>query len=177
VPKGCLETSTTRVTNEIGQMLDKNDLNDEDCVWINGTTELYCGIFNRLRSKEWLNCWDIAVALEMTDRPAFVRLGLSIPLHKTEKTGEITLISNPLRGWRMKIDNDKHEAKNHSEPPHIYICPLNVTTNHFSLLEINVQSKMIYHYDSLATHGIVQRKTKRSLVRRTVEVRIARQDF
>jgi hypothetical protein len=156
-------------------MLDKDDLNDEDCISINGTTELYCGMFDRLRSRAWLNCWDIAVALEMADKPSYVQLGLSIPLHKTGKTGEITPISNPLRGWRKKI-NDKHEVENHSGPPQIYFCPLNLTANHFSLLEVNEQTKMIYHYDSMASHGIVQRKTKTSLVRRTVEVYIAQQD-
>jgi hypothetical protein len=156
-------------------VLEKDDLNDEDCILINGMTELYCGMFDRLRSRAWLNCWDIAVALDMAERPSYVRLGLSIPLHKTEKAGEITPISDPLRGWRKKIDVDKLKVKNHFGPQ-IYICPLSVNVNHFSLLEINERTNTISHYDSMASHRIAQRKTKTSLVRQTVEVHVAQQD-
>jgi len=52
----------------------------------------------------------------------------------------------------------------------VYICPLNVNANHFTLLEINEQTKMIYHYDSKASHGVIHRKTKSNPVRRVVEV-------
>ncbi|KAM3086231.1 hypothetical protein ACMFMF_000183 [Clarireedia jacksonii] len=45
---------------------------------------LPCGVFDRLRSREWLNFWDIAAALEMTDRPEFMRLGPSAPLYKKD---------------------------------------------------------------------------------------------
>ena len=137
---------------------------------VNGAIELSCGLFDRLRSQEWLNCWDIAAALEMTDRPVFVRLGLSVPLQKNDANGEATRLSNPLRRWRKKIDNYRHEGKIDFEGPQMYICPLNVNDNHFTLLEINEQTKMIYHYDSMASHGIIHRKTKSTPVRRVVEV-------
>ncbi|KAH8757116.1 hypothetical protein BGZ57DRAFT_908733 [Hyaloscypha finlandica] len=64
---------------------------------VNSAAELSCGMFDRLRSRAWLNCWDIAAALEMTNRPVFVRLGLSVPLHKKDTNGEVTPLSNPLR--------------------------------------------------------------------------------
>jgi hypothetical protein len=133
---------------------------------VNGTAELSCGMFGRLRCREWLNCWDIAAALEMTDRPVFVRPGLSVPLHKKDANGEVTPLSNPLRRWRKKID----DYRNDLEDPQVYICPLNVNANHFTLLEINEQTKMIYHYDSMANHGVIHRKTKSTPVRRVVEV-------
>lgn len=128
------------------------------------------GIFDKLRSKKWLNCWDIAAALEMIDRPAFVQLGISIPLHTKNTNGEVTPISNPLHQWRKKIDDDQRKGKNDLEGPQVYICPLNINANHFTLLEINQQTKMIYHYDPMASHGIIRRKTKSSTVRRVVEV-------
>jgi hypothetical protein len=68
-----------------------------DSLMVNGVAELLYGVFNRLRSKEWLNFCDIAAALEITDRPVFVRLGLSILLHKKDTNGEVTPLSNPLR--------------------------------------------------------------------------------
>jgi hypothetical protein len=102
----------------------------------------------------------------MTDRPVFVRLGLSVPLHKKDANGEVAPLSNPLRRWRKKID----DYRNDLEDPQVYICPLNVNANHFTLLEINEQTKMIYHYDSMANHGVIHRKTKSTPVRRVVEV-------
>ncbi|KAG4438626.1 hypothetical protein IFR05_005870 [Cadophora sp. M221] len=58
---------------------------------------------------------------------------------------------------------------NDLERPQVFICPLNINANHFTLLKINEQTKIIYHYDSMATHGIIHRKTKSTFVRRVVE--------
>jgi hypothetical protein len=99
-----------------------------------------------------------------------VRLGLSVPLHEKDANGEITPLSNPLRRWRKKIDDYKCEGQNDLEDPQVYICPLNINADHFTLLEINEQTKMIYHFDSMASHGIIHRKTKSTPVRRVVEV-------
>lgn len=134
-------------------------------------------MFDRLRSRAWLNCWDIAAALDMTDRPASVKLGLSIPLHKEDRNGEITPCSNPLRRWREKIDEYRCEGKNDLRGPQVYFCPLNIHADHFTLLEINEQTEMIYHYDSMASHKIIHRKTKSTPVRRVVEVSSSRQSI
>jgi hypothetical protein len=64
---------------------------------VNGAVEIAYGMFDRLRCKDWLNHWDIAAALEMSDRPVFVKLGLSIPLHEKDANSELTPISNPFR--------------------------------------------------------------------------------
>ncbi|KAI9733848.1 MAG: hypothetical protein M1818_007115 [Claussenomyces sp. TS43310] len=150
VPQGCLDTALERVVEGIGNVLGKQKLGDDDSVMVNGAVELSCGVFHRLYSREWLNCCDIAAAREMTDRPVFVRLGLSIPLHKEDENGEVTPLSNPLRRWRKKIDDYSCKGKNDLEGPQVYICPLNVNANHFTLLKINEQTKITYHYDSLA---------------------------
>jgi len=107
----------------------------------------------------------------MIDRPAFVQLGPSISLHKKDANGEVTLIFDPFRRWRKNIDDNRREDKNDLERPRVYICPLNVNTNHFTLLEINKQTKMIYYYNSMASNGIIHRKTKSTATRRVVEVR------
>jgi predicted enzyme involved in methoxymalonyl-ACP biosynthesis len=52
----------------------------------------------------------------------------------------------------------------------VYICLLNVNANHFILLEINKQTKMIYHYDLIASCRVIHRKTRSTLVRQVVEV-------
>jgi hypothetical protein len=165
-----LDTAIEQVVEGIGHVLSKHSLGDNDSIMVNGAVELSCGMFDRLRSKEWLNCWDIAAALEMTDRPVCVKLGLSIPLHKKDANGEVTPLSKPLRRWRKNIDDYRCENKNDLKGPQVYICPLNVNANHFTLLEINEQTKMICHYDSMASHGIIHRRTKSTPVRRVVKV-------
>ena len=106
----------------------------------------------------------------MTDRPAFVRLGLSVALHEKDANGEVMPLPNPLRHWRKKIDDYRYKGKNDLEGPQVYICPLNVNANHFTLLEVNEQTKIIYHYNSMARPGIIHRKTKSTPIRREVEV-------
>ena len=165
-----MDTAVGQVVEGIGHILGKHALDDGESIMVNGAAELSCGLFDRLRFQGWLNCWDIAAALEMTDRPVFVRLGLSVPLHKNDANGEVMRLSNPLRRWRKKIDDYRCEDKNDLEGPQVYICPLNVNADHFTLLEINEQTKMICHYDSMASHEIIHRKTKSTLVRRVVEV-------
>jgi hypothetical protein len=165
-----LDTTVAQVVEGIGHVLGKHTLDNNDSIMVNGAVELLCGVFDRLCSKEWLNYWDIAAALEMTDRLVFVRLGLSVPLYKKEVNGEATPLSNPLRRWRKKIDDYRCEGKNDPEGLQVYICPLNINADHFTLLEINEQTKMIYHYDSMVSHGIIHRKTKSTPVRRVVEV-------
>jgi hypothetical protein len=166
-----LDTAVSQVVKGIGYILGKYILNNNDSVIVNGTVELLCNVFDRLRSKEWLNCWDIAAALEMTDRLVFIRLGLSIPLYKKEANGEVTPLLNPLYYWRKKIDDYRYKGKNDPNGLQVYICLLNVNTDHFILLKINKQTKMIYYYDSMASHGIIHCKTKSTPVRRIVEVR------
>ena len=153
---------------EAGHVLGKHTLGDDDSIIVNGAVELSCDVFDRLRSKEWLNFWDITAALEITDKPVFAKLGLSIPFHKKDANGEITALSNPFRRWRKKIDY-RREDKNDLEGPQVYICPLNINANHFTLLEINKQTKIIYHYDSMASPRIINRKTKSTLVKREVK--------
>src|SRR6266498_4126872 len=104
VPQGCLGTAIKRVVEGISHVLGKHTLDEDDSIMVNGAVELSHGVFDRLRYRDWLQQWDIAAALEMSDRPVFVKLGLSIPLHEKDANGKITPISNPVRHWRKKID-------------------------------------------------------------------------
>ena len=164
-----MESAIDRVNKEIHKVLGEESCGDDDFIIVNGV-ELSCSMIDRLRSREWLKCWDIGAALEMADRPVFVELSLSIPLHKEDANGNVTPIPNPFRRWRLKIDEYRRKDKENLKGLRVYICPLNVNANHFTLLEINEQTKMIYHYDSWAGNRIIQRKTKSTLVKRVVEV-------
>jgi hypothetical protein len=132
-----LDTAVGQVVEGIGHVLGKYTLDNNDSIMVNGVVELLYGVFDRLRSKGWLNCWDIAAALEMTDRPVFIRLGLSVPLYKKEANGEATPLQNPLHRWRKKIDDYRCKGKSDPNSIQVYICPLNINADHFTLLEIN----------------------------------------
>jgi hypothetical protein len=88
----------------------------------------------------------------MANRPVFIKLGLSVPLHKKGANGKVTPLLNPFRGWRKKIDEYRREGKNSLKCLQVYFCLLNTNANHFTLLEINEQTKMIYYYDSIASY-------------------------
>jgi hypothetical protein len=53
---GCLDTAVDQVVEGIGHVLGKHTLGDDDSIIANGAVELSCGVFDRLRSREWLNC-------------------------------------------------------------------------------------------------------------------------
>ena len=91
-------------------------------------------------------------------------------MHEEDTNGEITPYPDPLGHWRKQIDEYRCQGKNDLGGPQVYLCPLHLHANHFTLLEINEQTKMIYHYDSLANQRIISRKTKITPVRRVVEV-------
>ncbi|KAH7305380.1 hypothetical protein BKA65DRAFT_486024 [Rhexocercosporidium sp. MPI-PUGE-AT-0058] len=86
VPQSCLDTALDRVIERVSHVLGKHPLGENDSVIVNGVIKLLGGVFDRLRSREWLNCWDIAAALEMTDRPVLVHFGVSILLHRKDQT-------------------------------------------------------------------------------------------
>ena len=132
-----MDTTVSQVVKGIGHVLGKHTLDDDDSIIVNSVVELSCSVFDRLYSREWLNYWDITAALEMTDRPVFIGLGLSVPVYKKEANGEVTPLANPLRYERKKIDDYRYEGKNNPNSPQVYICPLNINADYFTLLEIN----------------------------------------
>jgi len=115
VPQSYLDTALDNVVEGVSHVLGKHPLGENDTIIVNGAVELSGGVFDRLRSREWLNCWDIAAALEMTDRHVFVHLGVSIPLHWKDANGKVTLIANPFGRWRKEIDSYLREDVNDLE--------------------------------------------------------------
>jgi hypothetical protein len=47
----------------------------------------------------------------MADRPASVKLGLSVPLYEEDTNGEITPYADPLGRWREQIDEYRCQGK------------------------------------------------------------------
>lgn len=122
----------------------------------------------RLCSGRWLSFDLIGAAMELIDKPAWVRYDLSVPLDESSD-GKVCAKANPFGLWSKKIENYRRKGEKNAEL--VFFCPLNIDTNHFTLLEINEQRKMIYHYDSMAAPNIISGKTRLTRVRIAVEVR------
>ncbi|KAK4233952.1 hypothetical protein C8A03DRAFT_38303 [Achaetomium macrosporum] len=165
LPAGSLDADIDRLVEKVRDLLGKQEFGEYDYIMINGEVNFPCDSLHRLRPGRWLDMWSIAAAMEMTDKHRSVRYGLSVDLDEVKEDGVVPKL-RPLGLWRKKVDQYRKKA---AGVPLIYLCPLNLNANHFTLLEINEQVKMIYHYDSMANRRIIQRKTKTSRVRQVVE--------
>ncbi|GAB1310661.1 hypothetical protein MFIFM68171_00871 [Madurella fahalii] len=165
LPAGSLDADVDRLAGKARELLGKQEFGEYDCIMINGAVDFPCDSLHRLRPGRWLDMWSISAVMEMTDKHRSVRYGLSVDLDEV-KEGGVVPKQRPLCLWREKVDQYREKA---AGIPLIYLCPLNLNANHFTLLEINEQAKMIYHYDSMANRRIIQRKTKNIRVRQVVK--------
>lgn len=129
--------------------------------------ELSVDSLDRLCPDEWLDMWVIAAAMELADKPPWVRYGLSIGLEEREND-RIIPVTNPFGPWRKKVNKYRSEVEHNARL--VYFCPLSLGTNHFTLLEIDEHQRTIYHYNSMASDGVIDGKTRNTRVRRIVEV-------
>lgn len=141
----------------------------DDSIMVGDAVELSLDSLNRLRPERWLDLWLIAVAMELADKPSWVRYGLSVPLDQ-DIDGEVIPIAKPFGLWKRNIDAYRREGND--DVCRTYFCHVNLNTNHFTLLEINEQLRMIYHYDSMAGHDVIHGKAEPTRVREMVEVRL-----
>ncbi|KUL81992.1 hypothetical protein ZTR_09815 [Talaromyces verruculosus] len=144
-----LSKAVDRLTSQVStQLFNKQKLDENDTITINGSVELSIDIFARLRAGEWLDSWAIMAAMRISDRPDFVRFGESIPLDSIRRHGQMRSIKRPFQAWVGKIAMFRREAE--GSKPRIFYCPVNHNNSHFTLLEINDSEKVIRHYDSQA---------------------------
>jgi hypothetical protein len=136
--------------------------------------ELPCNIFNMLRRDNWFDAWLLLAGMKMSDKPSFVRYGYSVPLDQFERFGRsgTRRVSRPLAGWRQTIERFSSEAQIQQGQVIrlVYFCPLNSNNNHFTLLEINERERKIYHYDSMASKGVIDGTVELSRVGKMVLV-------
>lgn len=142
-----MDQFTSMVYNEFGNV---------ESVMVGSAVDLPLASLGRLCPGEWLDMWLIAAAMELLDKPSYVRYGLSVPLHS--KDGGVVPTVKPFGLWRKKIDNYRKDSTKL-----VFFCPLNLQGNHFTLLEINEQRGTIFHYDSLGLSGSGARQVKRAV--------------
>jgi hypothetical protein len=129
------------------KVLDKNTPDKEDTISVNGSTELFCDIFEQLRPGRWMSDEIIMAVMQIVDKPAFVWHGLSIPLDEIVH-GQLRAIKRPFANWARQMANYRRVTKETGIL--VYFCPINHQNNHYSLLEINEPERKIRHFDSLA---------------------------
>lgn len=173
MPKGALDTAVHSLTRDVStRILGKRKFDDVDAVAVNDMP-VSCDIFDRLRQGQWLNDDIINLAMNISDRPDFVRHGYSVPLDHVGKTRTTRPILRPFAAWGRRINRLREKARTRSGDmiPLVYYCPLNHRDDHFTLLEINDQEKAIRHYDSVAEPATIDGSLKLTRVARLVGVR------
>ncbi|KAL2802112.1 hypothetical protein BJX63DRAFT_438187 [Aspergillus granulosus] len=161
LPTGKLDTAIDQLVEGVkAKVLGQSILNSNDTLAVNGSMELECTILQRLRQGERLDAWTILAAMQISDRPAFVRHDKSIPLDEIieiEPVKRIRPFKRPLAAWAKKISKYRRQAKETfgEAIPLVFFCPINHTDSHYTLLEINERERAIRHYDSLAGRDAV----------------------
>ncbi|EXJ73556.1 uncharacterized protein A1O5_03317 [Cladophialophora psammophila CBS 110553] len=171
MPKGILDVAVRRLIGDVSmKVLGKHKLENIDAVAVNNTP-VTCDTFDRLRYGEWLNDEMINLAMNISDKPDFVKHGYSVPLDKVGKTRMTTPINRPLAAWARRIKRLREGERNGLQrtTPLVYFCPLNHRGAHFTLLEINDQERVIRHYDSMADRATINGSGKQTRVARLVE--------
>jgi hypothetical protein len=154
--------------------LSKRKLEDDDGIAINNNVELSSSIFQRLRREEWFDDWMMMAAMDISDKPFFVRHGKSIPLDDVGRTRRIKPYERPLAAWARKITEFRKQARAEfgDSIRLVYFCPLNHRNTHFTLLEINEWEEVIRHYDSMANQSTIDGTSQPTRVERLVRVRV-----
>ncbi|CVK92412.1 uncharacterized protein FMAN_07308 [Fusarium mangiferae] len=102
----------------------------------------------RLGSTTWLNDDIVLACLHLSAKLPCVRIGFSVPIHRETTTRAHCLLPRPFERLAMHISKE-HETDSRSETNAlVWLFPLFQHGNHFSLLEIDEQTRRIYHYDS-----------------------------
>jgi len=145
-------------------------LDANESIIVDNRVEISCDTLNQLRHSRWLNNWMLTAGIQMSDKPYYVRYDESVALDERGSSGVGTVqIDNPLFRWRNKIESHPQ----HRKKILIHFCPLNIKTNHFTLLEINERMGKIFHYDSMADRGVIGGRIEPTRVEKIVQVNIS----
>ncbi|KAL2844845.1 hypothetical protein BJX68DRAFT_269381 [Aspergillus pseudodeflectus] len=170
LPAGKLDTAIDQlVEGAKARVLCQTILSPNDTLAVNGSMELECIILQHLHPGVRLDAWTILAAMQISDRPAFVRHDKSIPLDEIiaiEPVKRIRPFKRPLAAWAKKISKYRRQAKETFGDviPLVFFYPINHTDSHYTLLEINERERVIRHYDSLADQGAVNQTRMSRLV-------------
>ncbi|KAH2096508.1 hypothetical protein KXW65_004410, partial [Aspergillus fumigatus] len=99
LPEGKMEDAVMHLKMLVSsKVLGKDLLDTTDSIAVDGSKELTCDIFDRLRPTEWLDEWTIYLAMKISDRPPYVRFDTSILLEyqpdKIKKNRKIEKVTN-----------------------------------------------------------------------------------
>jgi hypothetical protein len=166
MPKGTLDAAVDSLIEDIRSKI-VGKFEDEDVIIVDGRAEISCRTLNDLRQGRWIDNWLIMAAIQMADKPFFVRYRDCVPFDTPSRRG-LRPDPRPLAGWRRTVEDEAQ----HGQDMLIHFCPINLNGNHFTLLEINEPEKKIYHYDSWASEDVISGRAKETRVGKTVEASI-----
>lgn len=112
---------------------------------IDGDVDLTRESLEKLYVDKEINNWLIRAGMRISDKLPCVRIGYSISLCEPSRKG-FKLRRGPLANLMDIVRACMDTAP---EDPLVFLYPLHVNENHFTLLEINCGAKAIHHYNSL----------------------------
>lgn len=134
------------------QALGKREFGHEDTITLSGKS-IPGDSLNRLETGCWFDIWLLEAALEIQDRAVWVKLGPCISTHEMVH-GKIKPVEAPFRRLRSEIESLRdNDSSQRPQGGFVFLRPLCINSNHFTLLEVNEREGMIYHYDSLANRS------------------------
>jgi hypothetical protein len=181
MPPGTLDAAVDGLVEEISSRVmrkRKRKLKDDDSITVDNGVELSYNLLRQLRQGEWFDAWTILAAMQISDKPIFVRHVYSVPLDEPGRNGRMKPVKRPLAGWAQQMIKLQDEAREMFRDATclVYFCPLNHKNMHFTLLEINEQEEAIRHYDPMADKGVIDGTKKLTRVSELVKVRCSLYD-
>jgi len=175
MPERSLNIAVDQLIQDVStKVLGKRKMEDDDDIAVDGGVDLPCKIFSMLRQDKWFNAWLLMAGMEMSDKSSFVRYGYSVDVDRFERFSRsgTRRVSRPLACWRKTVEKFSSEGRIQQGQGIrlVYFCPLSSNSNHFTLLEINEREEKIYHYDLMASEGIIDGKVKISRVGKLIQV-------
>ncbi|OAP53878.1 hypothetical protein AYL99_11900 [Fonsecaea erecta] len=175
LPQGSLDVAVHGLIKDVGtRVLGKRKLDVVDTVSVNDLS-IPCDTFERLQCGEWLNDDLIHLAMDISDKPEFVKHGYSVPLDDVGKTRTTKPIGRPFAAWARRVARLRDQAGDvRRDAGHlVHFCPVSHKGNHFTLLEINDREKVIRHYDSMAARANIDDPSTPTRVAQLVEEEFA----
>ncbi|KAI1636903.1 hypothetical protein F4809DRAFT_640983 [Biscogniauxia mediterranea] len=102
-------------------------------------------VVSLIDGENWFNDDLILLCLHLADKPPWVRVGFSIPIHR--QNCPTKMMARPFERAAKEIQRSRDAGTKGGRLVHF--SPLLQHEDHFSLLEVNERDNYIYHYDPL----------------------------
>ncbi|KAA8641577.1 uncharacterized protein ATNIH1004_011713 [Aspergillus tanneri] len=89
LPEGTLDAALDDLIRSVKEnVFQQTTIRGNESISVNGSVEITCDMFQQLRPGTWLDSLTIAAAMHLSDKPAYVKHGLSVLLDEVGPDGQ-----------------------------------------------------------------------------------------